>query len=480
MYFVAIAILVILITLIIQNCRRPKNFPPGPLNLPLIGSWYDIPARGVETKIPGWRKRYGNIIGLKIGFRYLVIVCGNEDIVAGLKHPNFQSRLHTSTLTDRSFRKVLGIFFGDGDQWSEVKRFTLRFLGQVSNNRLEVVMQEEMSDWFKAVTSGQVHEINSKFLDFSIKSVINVFIGKNGESHYEEVDKIRELTYRAFKNGRITGIEIVHPQMKFFFSSEQKVAAVTYTQKFFRRVIAERRKTFNPNNIVDFIDAFLLEQQKEKAESPNSNYYSDEELQSVLLDLVQAASESSANTAGFVMMYVAMNPQVQDKLHQELDRVVGRERFPTLDDRPNLPYVDAVLSETMRINPVSGIGAGHIATKDTDFANYRLPQGTLLFFGHQDTLNDPTIFNEPKQFRPERFLKKEEIKIKMTNFGLGKRACIGEILAKNSLYLFIAYLFQKYSLSFPKGYEHPDTTPEYGFINSPKPYKLILTERPLK
>lgn len=60
----------------------------------------------------------------------------------------------------------------------------------------------------------------------------------------------------------------------------------------------------------------------------------DEELQSVLLDLVQAASESSANTAGFVMMYVAMNPQVQDKLHQELDRVVGRERFPTLDDRP--------------------------------------------------------------------------------------------------------------------------------------------------
>lgn len=80
----------------------------GPLNLPLIGSWYDIPARGVETKIPGWRKRYGNIIGLKIGFRYLVIVCGNEDIVAGLKHPNFQSRLHTSTLTDRSFRKVLG------------------------------------------------------------------------------------------------------------------------------------------------------------------------------------------------------------------------------------------------------------------------------------------------------------------------------------------------------------------------------------
>jgi len=63
------------------------------------------------------------------------------------------------------------------------------------------------------------------------------------------------------------------------------------------------------------------------------NLISDEELQSVLLDLVQAASESSANTAGFVMMYVAMNPKVQDKLHEELDRVIGRDRFPTLEDR---------------------------------------------------------------------------------------------------------------------------------------------------
>lgn len=61
-----------------------------------------------------------------------------------------------------------GIFFGDGDQWSEVKRFTLRFLGQVSNNRLEVVMQEEMSDWFKAVTSGQVHEVFRHFFIFRV------------------------------------------------------------------------------------------------------------------------------------------------------------------------------------------------------------------------------------------------------------------------------------------------------------------------
>lgn len=134
MSFVIFAILVILITIIYQNCRRPKNFPPGmlenvlhpndnsqvyildfinisntgPIFLPLIGSWWGLPPKGIENKIPGWRKRYGNIIGHKIGFRYLAIISGNENIVAGLKHPNFQSRLHTSTLTDRSFRKILG------------------------------------------------------------------------------------------------------------------------------------------------------------------------------------------------------------------------------------------------------------------------------------------------------------------------------------------------------------------------------------
>lgn len=76
--------------------------------MPIIGSWYSVPGQGVELKVAEWRKKYGNIIGHKMGCKNLVLIAGYKETVSALKHKNFQTRIHTTTLTHRTFYKVLG------------------------------------------------------------------------------------------------------------------------------------------------------------------------------------------------------------------------------------------------------------------------------------------------------------------------------------------------------------------------------------
>lgn len=80
----------------------------GPLLLPIVGSWYSFPATGAAKKVPQWRKRYGNIIGHKFGFKYLVVVTGEEEVINGLKHPNFQNRVNAEFFQSRTRKKKLG------------------------------------------------------------------------------------------------------------------------------------------------------------------------------------------------------------------------------------------------------------------------------------------------------------------------------------------------------------------------------------
>ncbi|KAK7595485.1 hypothetical protein V9T40_013310 [Parthenolecanium corni] len=290
------------------------------------------------------------------------------------------------------------LFFGDGEQYSEIRRFTLRYLGQATAERLESVTHEEMMNLFSTIKSGQIVK-----------------------------DRMRE-----------------------------------------------HRDSFNPERIRDYMDAFLLEQNKEKL-TGETQYYTDEELISCSLDMGQAASESTGNSAAFLLMYVALHPQVQDKMHYELDSVLGN-RLPLVKDKSNLPYCTAVIEETLRINTVAATAVQHVAIQDTKFYGYTIPKGTMIIFPFWDMLRNPDEFDDPNSFKPERFASKET-KSKVIAFGLGKRACVGELMVRKTLFLFVTYFFQKYSISLPKGYECPDTEPLLGFTNCPKSFHLIINER---
>ncbi|XKL64911.1 hypothetical protein PGB90_004997 [Kerria lacca] len=477
MYFGIIASFLFIIILIVKSCKRPKNFPPGPLFLPFIGSWYTIPGTKTENQVHGWRKKYGNIIGHKMGHQYMVFISGFEEVVSGLKNSKFQKRIQSKLFQSRTFDQNLGLFFADGEPWVELRRFTLRYLSQIFYSRLEEAMHDEMMNFFSNTQLGEITEVNNKFLQFSLNVSMNLLIATKLENNTEKVDRFRYLTNRHFKVGRPVGIEIIYPFFRYFFNYDVQQESIRYANLFILEHLQQHHATFDPNNIRDYIDAFLLKQQEEKKLLNRVKYYSDEQIISALTDILQASNESTGNTLAFVLLYVSLNPEIQDKIHKELDSVIGRDRFPKLDDRDSLPYCIAVLYEAMRINSISPLSVSHFVEETTKFYGYTLPKNCLLFFALNDIFMDAKEFGEqPELFKPERFLS-SEMKSKLISFGLGKRSCVGETLAKNVMFLFITYFFQKYSITLPAGYEKPCTDAVSGFTNSAKPFKLIINER---
>ncbi|KAG1744920.1 cytochrome P450 [Suillus paluster] len=139
-----------------------------------------------------------------------------------------------------------------------------------------------------------------------------------------------------------------------------------------------------------------------------------------------------------MIVAAARFPEEQRKVQDELDAVIGSDRAPTFADRQSLPRVVAFISETQRWRPLVPMGMPHSTTKDVIWENYIIPAGTTVF-GHQWSIGrDPEIFPDPHTFKPDRWLDAEgrfRDDLKFFPYGFGRRACPGQHVANNSLFV---------------------------------------------
>lgn len=210
-------------------------------------------------------------------------------------------------------------------------------------------------------------------------------------------------------------------------------------------------------------------------------HFTDEQLLSVCLDFFQAGTETTSNTLSFGLMYMIHNRRVNDKVHNELDAVVGRKRLPNLNDRNHLPYVEAVLSEIQRFSSVAPLGIVHRTTEDCRFFHYDIPKDTVALVSLYSLNMDKEYWKDPDVFRPERFLNENGEYVQHSEqffpFGLGKRRCMGENLAKSSLFLFFATFMHSFDMILPNGTPMPNTQPDDGITLQPKPFQIQLKIR---
>ena len=164
-----------------------------------------------------------------------------------------------------------------------------------------------------------------------------------------------------------------------------------------------------------------------------------------------AGQETTSNTLAWLTLYLMTNPEAQEKLHQELTKVVGSDRIITLDDKMNLPYVNAVVAETQRLCNLVPNNVPHRITQDTDFHGFKLEADTIVVAQVSTVLYDEKYFPDPHSFKPERFIDangKFQTKPELIPFSVGKRACLGEGLARLELYLFAANLFNQFEVQY--------------------------------
>uniref|UniRef100_A0A672IZP4 Cytochrome P450, family 2, subfamily N, polypeptide 13 n=1 Tax=Salarias fasciatus TaxID=181472 RepID=A0A672IZP4_SALFA len=207
---------------------------------------------------------------------------------------------------------------------------------------------------------------------------------------------------------------------------------------FIGEEVKRHKQDLDHNNPRDYIDAFIIEMK-------NSDLgFSEANLTLCSLDLFLAGTETTATTLLWALVYLIRNPDVQGGWHEEIDRVIGQTRHPTMADRPNMPYTDAVIHEIQRIGNIVPLNGLREAAQDTTLGGYYIPKVLSTQWETPDTFNPGHFLNaEGKFVKPEAFLP----------FSAGKRVCLGESLAKMELFLFLVGLLQKFSFSVPDGVE---------------------------
>ncbi|XP_019630642.1 PREDICTED: cytochrome P450 2U1-like [Branchiostoma belcheri] len=241
--------------------------------------------------------------------------------------------------------------------------------------------------------------------------------------------------------------------------------------------IARHRENLDRENPRDFIDTCLLEMElQEKVDG-----LTEENVMYMAQDLFFAGTETSSTTLQWSLLFMTLNPKIQNKvLAIELDAVVG-EGLAALSHRSQLPYVNACLLEVMRIRTIVPLSGPHATTEAVKVQGYDIPEGTQVLPNLYSLHMDPAYWPDPDRFDPGRFLDAEGNVINKPEsfmpFGGGRRGCLGEQLAKMELFLFFSTLLKSFTFTTPGGAPPPSTEGVFGLTLTPHPFKLCAIPR---
>jgi cytochrome P450 len=152
------------------------------------------------------------------------------------------------------------------------------------------------------------------------------------------------------------------------------------------------------------------------------------------------------------------HPEIQTRLLNEIDNVIGADRRPTLDDLTNLPFLDAVVHEILRYRPIIHGSAPAVVEEEIELqgGKYVIPVGTWCMMNIWGMLHDAAYWSEPERFIPQRFVDDPDLKRSpaFQPFRAGVRNCIGRFLAVTEMKLAVAYFFQRFTVAHPDGEGH--------------------------
>ncbi|XP_046656380.1 methyl farnesoate epoxidase-like [Daphnia pulicaria] len=492
-----IVLTILLIGLIIKAVKRPHNFPPGPRGLPLVGylpflsSWDpQYPHRALQKM----SKVYGPVTGFYLGPSTMISVCSHEAVKEVMLNENLNGRPHSSITLARNFGENLGIMFIMGQFWQEQRRFTMRHLRDLGFGKtsIEDQMMGEVGDLIKDIENksqldkDRVVDLKGIF-QVSVVNILWAIIAgerfRRDDPKFQELLTANEQVFRAGDPVRgnipVPAFILKHSRLVREFIGV-KSEMTEPIKKFIQSTIDDHQlSNRSVDEARDFIDFYLNEMKKQKAENPFTTF-TNNQLVATITDLFGAGAESTSGSIGFAMIHLIRNQEVQRKMQAELDQVCG-EYVPTLNHRSSLPYTEAVLMEAQRCSTIAPFVVPHFAVKETKLQGYTIPKGSIVMLNLDAVLMDDGYWKEPEVFRPERHLNEDGTKVIKSDhfypFGIGKRMCLGDSLAKNTYFLFTAALIKKFRFEPVQNEPLPSLDPINGFTVGYSGFKAVVVPR---
>ncbi|PQQ16280.1 cytochrome P450 78A5-like [Prunus yedoensis var. nudiflora] len=207
------------------------------------------------------------------------------------------------------------------------------------------------------------------------------------------------------------------------------------------QIVRERKRAGDFSTGNDFLSALLALPQEDKL--------TDSDMVAILWEMIFRGTDTVAILLEWIMARIVLHPDIQAKAHQELDTHVGNNRHVRDSDLPNLPYLQAIVKEVLRMHPPGPLLSwARLAVHDVHVDKVFIPAGTTAMVNMWAITHDPSIWKDPSEFRPERFIE-EDVSImgsdlRLAPFGSGKRVCPGKALGLTTVHLWLARLLHKF------------------------------------
>ncbi|KAI6128866.1 cytochrome P450 [Pisolithus croceorrhizus] len=442
----------------IASKRSGPPYPPGPKRLPIIGNAFDIDLKEPHVTYTKWANIYGDIVYSRIFGQDIVIV--NSERMARLLADQ-----RSSIYSDRPHSPIYRLFgthhmtpvLEYGKEWKTQRKL------------LHLSLRHDVIDRYQELHLRSAHEL--------LKN-----IQQDSKNFYDHFDLYTgsvalEFTYGRKVNGKNDPIITMAAGLAGIMGkgiTSERVGLLTalpileYVPSWFPGASFQDEARTCRDLVTSFSDyPFSIAKRQAEAGGLLPSFISDmlgqgEVEESDAKETATAAAETTSSTLKVLVLAMILNPEIQKKVHAELDAVIGKGVLPTFEDRERLPYLQAVLYEVMRWHPALPLGIPHATTANDIVDGYYIPKGTLVIFNTWSMANNE--YNGPERFDPTRYLTadgKLKPDAKQDNskfFGFGRRMCPGRFFADDSLWagaamILSTFRFEKAKDAFGKEIE---------------------------
>ncbi|KAJ6545012.1 cytochrome P450 [Mycena vulgaris] len=468
-----------LIAFLILRPRKAKDLPPGPGNW-LVGNRNQVPGQKPWRWFQELNSKYGPVVYLQMG-RTPTVVIGTAQAAWDIlekKSPATSSRPRFIMGQEIMSNNMRGLMSGHGPFWRRWRRKASDSYKPIQSLESKQLMAELTQ------TPAKYREHIERF---STSVAVVVTYGRRVHDIYkDEVVCLNRQTQDFLTSINIPGKYLV-----------ESIPALLYLPNFLTpwRTVALKQRAIDIEYLTRLVREVKVKMENGRApysfcrqliEEREKNDMNELEIAYTCGTPFGAGVETSAGSiSSFMLACAAFGPSFIPRAQSELDAVVGPDRMPTFDDFDDLPFIRAIVNETLRWRPVAVLGGTpHASTEDLVYDGMFIPKGSTIIANLWGIHLNPADFPDPHRFDPERFMSKRDYPgpWQHSSFGYGRRVCPGLHLGSNSIYINIARILWGFNLSKARDEDGRDIdvdTLAYtdGFNSVPLPFPISITPR---